>query len=55
MDERIGDFMKAGEIQVSCNVPLGELKELSVRERIGAHTVTEVVAGKEMPRGRDSV
>ena len=45
MDERIGDFMKAGEIQVSCNVPLGELKELSVRERIGAHTVTEVVAG----------
>lgn len=47
MDERIGDFIKAGEIQVSCNVPLGELKELSIRERIGAHTVVEVVADIE--------
>ena len=45
MNECIGDFIKVGEIQVSCNIPLGELKELFIRERVGAHAVAEVVAG----------
>ena len=45
MDERIGDFIKSGEIEVNCNIPVGELKSLSIRERIGTHTVAEVVVG----------
>lgn len=47
MDERIGDFIKIGEIEVHCNIPIGELKSLSIRERMNAHTVTEVIVGIE--------
>lgn len=47
MDERIGDFIKTGEIEVSCNIPLGELKSLSIMERMGDHTVAEIVVGIE--------
>jgi len=47
MDERIGDFIKIGEIEVHCNIPIGKLKSLSIRERMNAHTVTEVIVGIE--------
>lgn len=47
MDERIGDFIKIGEIEVHCNISIGGLKSLFIREQIGAHTVAEVVVGIE--------
>lgn len=45
MDECIGDFIKIGEIEVHCNISIGELKSLSIKERMGIHTVAEVVVG----------
>ena len=45
MDECIGDFIKIGEIEVHCNISTGELKSLSIKERMGIHTVVEVVVG----------
>lgn len=45
MDERVGDFIKVGEIEVSCNIPIEELVSLSIREQIGSHTVAEIVVG----------
>lgn len=47
MDERIGDFIKTGEIEVSCNIPFEELKSLFIREQMGTHTVAEVIVGIE--------
>lgn len=43
MDECIGDFIKIGEIEVHCNISTSELKSLSIKERMGIHTVAEVV------------
>lgn len=45
MDECIGDFIKIGEIEVNCNISASELKSLSIKERMGIHTVAEVVVG----------
>ena len=45
MDECLGDFLKIGEIEVHCNISTGELKSLSIKERMGIHTVVEVVVG----------
>lgn len=47
MDECIGDFIKIGEIEVHCNISTGELRSLSIKERMGIHTVAEVVVGIE--------
>ena len=38
-------FIRVDEIKVRCNIPIGQLKGLSIRERMGNHTVAQVTAG----------
>ncbi|MDE5908336.1 MAG: hypothetical protein K2H52_06320 [Lachnospiraceae bacterium] len=38
-------FIGVDEIKVRCNIPMGRLESLSIRERMGAHTIAEVRAG----------
>lgn len=40
-------FIRADEIKVRCNIPIGRLESLSIRESLGIHTVAEIRAGIE--------
>ena len=42
---QVGNFIRVEEISVRCNIPLGFLESLSVRERLGTHTVAQLTAG----------
>lgn len=44
-DTRAGNFIRVDEIKVRCNIPIGQLKDLSIRERMGTHTVVQLTAG----------
>ncbi|MDE6847453.1 MAG: phage late control D family protein [Lachnospiraceae bacterium] len=37
-------FIRIDEIQVLCNIQVGQIKSLSIKERMASHTVVEVVA-----------
>ncbi len=37
-------FYRVNEIQIHVNIPIGQIISLSIRERINAHTVAEIVA-----------
>lgn len=40
-------FISVDEIKVRCNIPMGRLESLFIRERMGKHTIAEVRAGIE--------
>lgn len=40
-------FIRMDEIQVQCNIKIGQIKGLSIKERMFSHTVAEVMAGIE--------
>lgn len=46
-DISMGEFLRVDEIKVRCNFPVGQIKSLSIQERMGVHTVAEVSAGIE--------
>ncbi len=38
------NFYRVNEIQIHVNIPIGQIISLSIRERVNAHTVAEIVA-----------
>ena len=47
MPENAGEFIRVEEIAVECNIPIGRIQGLSIRECMGSHTMAEVEAGME--------
>lgn len=44
-DSGIERLIRIDEIRVKCNFPIGQIKNLSIREGIGTHTIAEITTG----------